>query len=234
MPMQHSGDDFQAGTDDIVSGLTRHLSFKRNSRKSGSNDLLGSSSSIRTPSVLFPQTPTPMNDTHAKFFNFSSSKCAGFTLPESAPIASAALEPLELAPPVPMPTPLEQMMVAAMAMQMPPQASWPWMAPPVYSAQLVGPVVTQSSSQRGEHLHPEPAIQDMPSVGSVLHGTGRCQPCAWFWKAGRGCQEGAKCDHCHLCPEGEVKARKKAKLAAMRGGRPVPLPATLNNPQQNL
>lgn len=22
----------------------------------------------------------------------------------------------------------------------------------------------------------------LPSVGSILHGTGTCKPCAWFWK----------------------------------------------------
>merc|ERR1712187_681376 len=57
-----------------------------------------------------------------------------------------------------------------------------------------------------------------PSMGSRLHGTGQCQPCAWFWKPGRGCQAGTNCDHCHLCPEGELKARKRAKVAAMRAG----------------
>merc|ERR1719396_295925 len=55
-----------------------------------------------------------------------------------------------------------------------------------------------------------------PSVASALHGTGRCQPCAWFWKLDRGCKDGAQCDHCHLCPEGELKARKKAKINALR------------------
>jgi len=64
-----------------------------------------------------------------------------------------------------------------------------------------------------------------PSVGSLLHGAG-CRPCAWFWKPG-GCKNGEECCHCHLCPRGEVKARKKAKLAEMRrsGAHPV-APAT--------
>lgn len=57
----------------------------------------------------------------------------------------------------------------------------------------------------------------LPSPGSALHGTGRCQPCAWFWKP-KGCQNAIKCSYCHLCPEGELKSRKKAKVTAMRMG----------------
>jgi hypothetical protein len=63
-----------------------------------------------------------------------------------------------------------------------------------------------------------PGLQPLhgtPSVGSALHGTGECRPCAWFWKPG-SCQNGSGCMHCHLCPEGEVKNRKKAKLTLLR------------------
>jgi len=51
--------------------------------------------------------------------------------------------------------------------------------------------------------------------GSALHGSGNCKPCAWFWKPS-GCQRGQACMYCHLCPEGELKLRKKAKHAQMR------------------
>jgi len=61
---------------------------------------------------------------------------------------------------------------------------------------------------------PAPPGLELPlkpnSGGSALHGTGRCRPCAWFWKS-KGCQNEDNCGHCHLCPEGEIKARKKAK-----------------------
>jgi len=66
----------------------------------------------------------------------------------------------------------------------------------------------------------------MPSRGSVLHGTGKCRPCAWFWKAS-GCQNKENCGHCHLCPEGETKARKKAKQTLARLGLATPKPAGL-------
>jgi len=62
---------------------------------------------------------------------------------------------------------------------------------------------------------PSPVRKPQASAGADLHGTGRCRPCGWFWKP-EGCVHGAECCHCHMCPEGEMKARKKAKLAAMR------------------
>lgn len=57
----------------------------------------------------------------------------------------------------------------------------------------------------------------VPSAGSALHGTGKCKPCAWFHKAA-GCSNGDSCAHCHLCPEDEIRNRKKAKEAALRAG----------------
>merc|ERR550525_2078973 len=57
-----------------------------------------------------------------------------------------------------------------------------------------------------------------PSRGAALHGSGLCQPCAWFWKPG-GCLNGVDCRRCHLCPEGELKRRRKAKDAAIREAR---------------
>lgn len=60
-----------------------------------------------------------------------------------------------------------------------------------------------------EALAKEAVDPQLQSVGSALHATGQCCPCAWFYKA-QGCQNGANCTRCHLCPPGEVKARKKA------------------------
>ncbi|CAE7363053.1 unnamed protein product [Symbiodinium pilosum] len=63
--------------------------------------------------------------------------------------------------------------------------------------------------------------QEVPSKGSGAHGSGKCRPCAWFWKP-QGCQNDKDCGYCHLCPEGELKNRKKSKVAAMRMGALVP------------
>lgn len=54
-----------------------------------------------------------------------------------------------------------------------------------------------------------------PSAGSVLHATGQCRPCGWFWKP-QGCQNGTACGHCHLCPPDEVKVRKLTKAAMVK------------------
>eukprot|EP00434_Breviolum_minutum_P018227 symbB.v1.2.016079.t1/scaffold1216.1/size131131/5 len=65
-------------------------------------------------------------------------------------------------------------------------------------------------------LH-EGGASQMPSVGSFWHPR-RCKPCAWFWKPG-SCHNGAKCLHCHLCPEGELQRRKKLHKTLAKGGR---------------
>jgi len=61
----------------------------------------------------------------------------------------------------------------------------------------------------------------LPSTGSALHNFGKCRPCAWFWKS-QGCLNGQACGHCHLCPEGELKVRKRVKETAMRIGALLP------------
>mmetsp|Transcript_32009 Transcript_32009/g.68502 ORF Transcript_32009/g.68502 Transcript_32009/m.68502 type:complete len:701 (+) Transcript_32009:254-2356(+) len=57
--------------------------------------------------------------------------------------------------------------------------------------------------------------QPSMSIGSVTHGNGECRPCAWFWRP-QGCTNGEECRHCHLCPAGEVKSRRKSKLASLK------------------
>lgn len=80
-----------------------------------------------------------------------------------------------------------------------------------------------SSEDHGEKLKALDAREDvLPSVGSAQHGTGKCKPCAWFWKPQK-CSNHKSCGYCHLCPEGELKARKKAKVAAMRVGALMPV-----------
>merc|ERR1719433_2254094 len=63
----------------------------------------------------------------------------------------------------------------------------------------------------------ETSPESLPSRGSDLHAAGKCRPCAWFWKE-QGCQNAQACGYCHLCPEGELRSRKKSKVAAMRAG----------------
>lgn len=69
-----------------------------------------------------------------------------------------------------------------------------------------------------EQLKPRAsAPPNLLSKGSAYHQQGQCRPCAWMWKAG-GCQNADTCEYCHLCPEGELKHRKKLKIAAIRMG----------------
>ena len=70
------------------------------------------------------------------------------------------------------------------------------------------PVVSglaSTASSKGSQLHGQITVDGQPA----------CQPCAWFHKAS-GCQNGVNCRRCHLCPESEVKLRKKQKVARLR------------------
>jgi len=60
------------------------------------------------------------------------------------------------------------------------------------------------------------------------HVSGQCKPCAWFWRP-QGCRNGSDCQYCHLCPEGELKSRKRNKMAAMKSGALRPVKAQAGN-----
>jgi len=55
-----------------------------------------------------------------------------------------------------------------------------------------------------------PPPRGVPSHGSLLHGTGKCKPCVWFWKPA-GCKHGEHCGHCHLCPVSEIGDRRRRR-----------------------
>lgn len=81
---------------------------------------------------------------------------------------------------------------------------------------------SSNHEQTAEHAKPQldpntAALEAraLPSAGAILHGTGRCKPCAWFWKPG-SCNWGVECGHCHMCPEGELRNRKKARVAQLK------------------
>lgn len=74
--------------------------------------------------------------------------------------------------------------------------------------------------EQQQHEHNVPAVW-APSLGSQKHGvpgpdgTPECQPCAWFYKES-GCHNDEECRYCHLCPQGELKNRKKQKIQRLR------------------
>lgn len=84
------------------------------------------------------------------------------------------------------------------------------------AAAAAAAVAAASGGKGGEQFAPGGGNGAGASQGSSLHdGSNRCSPCAWVWKP-KGCASGAECNYCHLCPEGELKRRKKAKIAALR------------------
>lgn len=77
------------------------------------------------------------------------------------------------------------------------------------------PCETAQSEEIWQDFSDFSGLSLLPSVGSAAHSTGECRPCAWFWKEG-GCKNGKECRHCHLCPEGEIRHRKKLKQEGMK------------------
>eukprot|EP00438_Fugacium_kawagutii_P004231 Skav215963 [mRNA] locus=scaffold226:1132471:1133328:+ [translate_table: standard] len=91
----------------------------------------------------------------------------------------------------------------------------------VPSSQSIAQDPVEADQSHQEPVKPVPA--KLPSKGSAFHEQGQCRPCAWMWKP-RGCQNADICEYCHLCPEGELKHRKKLKIAAIRMGALAALP----------
>jgi len=82
-----------------------------------------------------------------------------------------------------------------------------------YPAGKLDSKISQDSAGALADLRPsEPLVSEMPSVGSVAHFGGQCVPCGFFWKT-RGCENGSKCEYCHLCDAREKKRRQKTKKA---------------------
>lgn len=56
--------------------------------------------------------------------------------------------------------------------------------------------------------------QDLPSAGSAGHKLKACKPCGFFHT--RGCEDGAACNFCHLCPPGTIEQQRKEKRRLVR------------------
>ena len=76
------------------------------------------------------------------------------------------------------------------------------------------PRITLGESNDAESAH-RVEHASLPSRGSEGHGTGACSPCVWHWKS-QGCLRGGECGHCHLCPQSELKTRRKGRVATLR------------------
>jgi len=79
--------------------------------------------------------------------------------------------------------------------------------------QLMPNVAQQAALTSASALSPE--VDYLFSLGSSRHHFGQCKPCAHFHTPG-GCQSGAECSFCHLCPPNEKQRRKRAGRRAAR------------------
>lgn len=87
--------------------------------------------------------------------------------------------------------------------------------PPAAVEEAPAPPATRSAPP--PPVVPAPGSEDMPSVGSVGHASGRCKPCAFVHT--KGCASGPGCRFCHLCGPDEKKNRRKQKMAARQANR---------------
>ena len=94
--------------------------------------------------------------------------------------------------------------------------------PAKLSGEAEEPAKHKKSSRQGDKTLTGPMVEDKDgpidpfwSVGSELHQSGQCLPCAHFFKS-RGCSLASACNFCHQCPEGEQKMRRKVKDAQLR------------------
>jgi hypothetical protein len=91
--------------------------------------------------------------------------------------------------------------------------------PPVPGSQAVdgrpfqGAVVSSRVLNLADALGEQLGSEDLPTEGSRGHKDGTCKPCAFLHK--RGCENGVRCQFCHLCELGEKKRRQKDKKAHM-------------------
>lgn len=185
----------------------------------------------RTPLQLFPQTPSPgaayPTLTFSRVMNPNAS--VGPLYQQTvAPATGTTTVPATSIAPMMAPGVLGSPQMVFVQMPMHPGAAMqPMTAIPTAAgaaaAQPVGMPMQAVMMPQSMALPMQPGMVPgmagaFPSKGSALHGTGKCSPCAWFWKKGRGCQAGINCEYCHLCPEGELKARKKVKQSLIRRG----------------
>lgn len=94
----------------------------------------------------------------------------------------------------------------------------PWQTGSVAPAAAAGgsmPLGGESLGDAVPVLEPPATRKPQPSRGSNLHASRRCKPCAWYWRP-QGCINLHECEHCHMCEDGELKARKREKVAALR------------------
>mmetsp|Transcript_7912 Transcript_7912/g.21655 ORF Transcript_7912/g.21655 Transcript_7912/m.21655 type:complete len:270 (-) Transcript_7912:101-910(-) len=59
------------------------------------------------------------------------------------------------------------------------------------------PSVKELDSTSAKTDEEEEEVNELSSIGSGLHYSGRCRPCTWAWSE-KGCTHGARCSFCHF------------------------------------
>jgi len=77
-------------------------------------------------------------------------------------------------------------------------------------AQVVTRTSLAASNDQDSNLSICQASPELPSLGSLGHYYGLCRPCG-FLHSRSGCDAGASCTFCHLCPPGTIQLQRKMK-----------------------
>mmetsp|Transcript_66990 Transcript_66990/g.125157 ORF Transcript_66990/g.125157 Transcript_66990/m.125157 type:complete len:281 (+) Transcript_66990:88-930(+) len=85
-------------------------------------------------------------------------------------------------------------------------------APALLMNKAINPIVDVNDEDDEDQL--EEQVQNEASQmtlyeKAMAHEHGECRPCAFFLYKEDGCRWGDSCSFCHLCPKGEIKARRK-------------------------
>jgi len=123
-----------------------------------------------------------------------------------------------LAPPPSVPPCVEQRTVRVLSQG---KAAAPWQQP-LCSPPSAPPRLLISAGPESPPTPTAPAASalatgELPSVGSALHGSGQCKPCAFLHS--KGCENGLNCQFCHVCDADERRRRRQAKLELQRAAR---------------
>mmetsp|Transcript_53722 Transcript_53722/g.94226 ORF Transcript_53722/g.94226 Transcript_53722/m.94226 type:complete len:264 (-) Transcript_53722:226-1017(-) len=185
---------------------------------------------VKTPCVLWPQTPEPMDPDFAFFFPMQGPEEAIATMGQNIEVPRAA----DAAVGLPLQVLHSEIVDSSFNVD-----SYSSEGDEFGFSQLVdtanftfGPTEYEDNhgAEQPFEFAPmmtaniaafeQPAIEKGPNAldgKELMHENGQCRPCAWFWKK-EGCKNGLSCGYCHLCPPGELKNRKKQKVLLMRSG----------------
>jgi len=84
--------------------------------------------------------------------------------------------------------------------------------PPAVAPRAMGPGALTQEFLCGPPSKPALGSSELPSTGSLWHGSGNCKPCAFVHA--KGCEKGVACNFCHLCSAVERRRRKKERKGA--------------------